>query len=248
MKKSKRAQVPEAVLLLVALAICGYSLWAVYAFERQTASQISIPEKLMDLYSNQDKFEIYAKEAGKLSIDEAFSNVVKEKYDCTILSAENEQIPIWDGCISKDKTEIAFLKNADESFKKRLLPYAYRHKLSIENKNFRFEFDEINANVSEENYNASYSYRTIFFAENPIKEDFGSIYSRLISKKAGCLKEKEKNPSVDLGSCISNMQSDEWNAECMTSGLYLICALKTKANYFHSNSFKPVEMGFALRI
>ncbi|MBU2523198.1 MAG: hypothetical protein KKE23_02825 [Nanoarchaeota archaeon] len=243
--KSKKAQVlPESLILLAAIAICAYSLYIAYSFEADYSDKLSVPQELIQAYNSQDNFELYAKDAAKLSVEEAFSNILKSNFlnilksnpDCRIIP--NENIPIWSSdCVSKNKVNEEFLTEINSKFKE-LLNSDRKYKIALGDK-IQFEFEPFTLNISGENYSGTYQYQTLFSVENPLKETPEAIYSRVAARMKDC------NNSEVYDICINKMVLTDYTINC-ASGKYLICSLKTKKNYFFNGSFGKVESKFAV--
>ena len=237
--KSKKAQVlSEALILLVAIATFTYALYAAYLFNTNYSTKLSVPTELVQAYENQEGFDIYAKDAARLSLGEALSNVLKSNPTCKIIA--NENIPIWSSeCVSKSKFDEAFQKEIDSQFRK-LLNSNRKYNIVLGDK-IQFEFEPITMNISEEGYSGTYQYQTIFSIENPVKEDAGMIYQKVLARMDDC----RNSSAYDL--CVNKMVLNDYTVNC-SSGKYLICSIKTKQDYFFNDSFGKIESKFAMNI
>jgi len=236
--KSKKAQISEALILLAVISLCSYSFYAAYSFQEKYSKSLSVPTALVSAYNEQNAFEIYSKDAARISINNAFSKVLRLDYDCKTIA--NENVPIWNGnCLSKDKFEEDFRKEVDVEFKK-MLNSEKKYKIIL-GEDIKFEFEPIVVNISGANYSGTYQYQTIFSINNPIQEGPVEIYGRLLTRMGDCI-----NSSI-YETCINKIVFEDYTVNC-SSSKYLICSLKTKDNYFFNNSFGKIESKFAVEI
>ncbi len=240
--KNKRAQIPEAFIFISMMLVAGYSLYIVYQFNADFANRVTVPTELSDIYGNQDRFEIFAEQSGALSVVGAFAEISKVNSNCPSLAPG--LIPIWDsGCGPvKNKINEAFAKEIDSRFKA-LLKSDRNYKISIGGENIIFEFENYAVNFTGKGYNGTYSYRTKFSLENPLKEDFETIYKKALQRENDCRNEN----SMSLDKCMGKLALNDWKASCSASGQYTVCTLSTNKYYSYGNSLSRVESKFALK-
>lgn len=238
--KSRRAQVlPEALILLVTIAICTYAFYSAYTFEADYSKKLSVPTGLITVYDNKEGFELYTKDAAKLSIGETLLKVLGSNPDCKIIA--NENIPIWSSdCVSKSKFDETFQKEMDSQFRK-ILNSNKKYQIVLGD-TINFEFEPTIVNISGESYRGTYQYKTIFSIENPIKEDTSIVYQKVVARMNDC-----KNSST-YGVCINKLVLNDYTTDCLVVGKYLVCSLTTKQNYFLNDSFGKIESKFAINL
>jgi len=238
--KSRRAQVlPEALILLVTIAICTYAFSSAYTFEADYSKKLSVPTALIEAYQTRDGFEMHAMDAAKLSMGQSLSNALKSNPECTTIA--NEKIPIWTSdCVSNSKFDEAFQKEINSNFKK-LLNSNNKYKVTLGDK-INFEFEPTLVTVSGESYKGIYQYQTNFLIENPVGEDPSIVYQKVTARMNDC-----KNSST-YGVCINKLVLEDYASDCLIVGKYLVCSLTTKQNYFLNDSFGKIESKFAINL
>ena len=249
---NKKAQISEGVLILLAVVLCVYSGYAVYTFEKNTADKINSPEKMLGMYDFEMNFEIYGQQAFKLMTHHAYAELMselqKENAKCSRLA--DGTLILDDTCIpSKIEDQSHFVGlELEEHYGQFFFMHNYSHKFSMSNNELKIEFDKIKLNVSDKEYNASYSFTKSFSARSPLVEDFTDIYSSMKLTKAECLQKRIADPSFDVIDCSKNFKLGTWSSECKSENAYISCSLSTKNPYFYDESFKPVKIKVALKI
>jgi len=232
----KKAQVPEILTLVVTVVLFGYGLYGLYAFQSNPSNQVSLPREMSGVYESKDKFEIFAQDAAKLSVQESFSNI-SGIMGCPM---NNESILNWDGCISNSRINDNFARNIDSRLRSSLNSDA-NYKITVGSV-IGFEFESKTINFTGKGYNGTYTYATKFSVDNPIKEDFESVYKKILARKSVCIQE-----NASLADCIPKTMLNDWAfSGCVNAGM-LTCSIKTRQNYFHGLSFSPIEIKFSLK-
>ena len=240
--KNKRAQVPEAVLLLLVIAICGTALYYSVMYKSDKAEVISL-FKSLEIYNDAEKLEIYLGEASNLALQEAYEQAASMPVICP------ERI--WSETCRPNNQEIKnkLKLNFDESLAK----YTDKKFSSEVKDKLNVQFDSINFNTSNENkflkYNIAYLNSLSFSLDYP-DLNFEKIYSDITAKKSECDKRFETNTEADRSTkimrCINEARFNDWDAAIASSEKYYRVTLTSKKSYFYDNTFKKIKLEFAL--
>jgi len=248
--KNNRGQIFEGVLLLAAIAIFTYSLYAIFTFEKNVAQEIAPPREIYGMYYSEDNFKIYGEEGSKLLVDQAFSEAINglSSGKCRTLG---DGTAIWENsCIpsSAEFNKLLF-DDLENQFRNSFSAYKdYKHKFTIDAGKVRILFDVINLNISTKRYNASYSYTVNFSVQYPITEDPRSVAEIIDKKINDCNKFAEEGMVLDIAGCAKQFTLKSWDSKCSLENVYLKCKLSTKEYYFYNESYRPIEMNLALKI
>lgn len=217
-----KAQVSVAVLLLIIIAVCGSALYYAAIFKSITPDAVNIG-KSADMFENASEFEFYAKDFASFALQEAYAEVVNKPTACKQLAL----IQIWDDSCYPNNQEIR--NKLNKSFYENFAAIG-DFKSDIKDKlNVVIERDYI---TSDSNkiffYNESYNQIISFSLDYPTI-DFEQIYSKAVI-------EKDKLLLDNWDVSVSSNESSE----------YHIFTLDSKKLYLYDNSYKPVELKFAL--
>ena len=234
----KKAQVPEGVIILAAVAICILSLYYTITFPGKTASAISM-ENVSGMFNEQKKFMVFADEAADLAAQKALADI--SIFPSGTKCGQTGSTAIWtDGCPDNNEIKEEFSKTLKAS----LVNYGLEaEKIEFEGKKVIITLKEKSAEIKEKNdfiyYRMNYTYTPKISASADL--DFEKIYSAVKAKNNEC----GKTASAD---CISALQLDDWNVNVISSGNYDSFTLNSKKSYFYDNSFKPIVLAFAIKI
>jgi len=223
--KNKKATVPEAALILIAVSVLAYSFYAVAMFN-QTVSTVNDPGKLASVYNAQEKFDIYAKEAARLALQQAYAEVLKKPVSC------NEQVGlaiVWSDSCRPNNQEVRnkIKREFDEDFKELLnesFSSEIKERLAVSISPIYYEISDKNKFIG---YKLNYTHYPSISLDSP-EINLEEIY-------AAAKVKKEK------------LAVENWTTSVETSGKYYIFTLKTEKSYFYDDLFKPVELKFALK-
>ena len=244
-RKSRKAQVPEAVLILAVMIICVQTIYSTAIFKAEIAKALGPPKEVMDFYRNIDSLEISIKEAGRLSINKGFSEALAKPANCKIIFSEQKQVAVWTEICgpANNKLKEDLLGETSKSFSN----MTGKKKFIIEYKDDRMSFtpSDIQSSVyvigDFSIYNITYRFGSPFELSYPTA-DVGRIYSDSIAKKKSCERDKR-----ELETCMGSMQFPGWKSSSKTEGNYLLFTLKSEKNYPYDGGFKPVEIRFAIQ-
>ncbi|MEM2956196.1 MAG: hypothetical protein QW041_01290 [Candidatus Pacearchaeota archaeon] len=234
---NSKSQIPEAVLILIALVVCGTTLYYIVTYGTIKAETINI-NKSIDIFNEAEKFDYYIRDFSDMALQESYAEVTKKPLVC---QEQIGTVAIWSEKCKPNNQEI---KNKiklkfDEKLSKigKLFSSEIKEKINVKFEPIIFNNSNKNKFVS---YNISYTLFPSFSLDYP-KIDFEEIYSAIITKKVEC--ENKDNQQE----CMQQLNFENWNFRLESSTNYYLFTLYSKKSYFYDNSFKPVEFSFAIK-
>ena len=241
----KKAQIPEAVIVLAALIIVVQAFFAVASHQQFVTESFSPPNELIDFYYIFEIEEFLDKDAARLAIQISYAKAaskpaVKDASVCKSVGA----VSIWtDNCApSNAKIKDSFLQEVSEQFK--IIADKKKFKVSSEGDQVKFLSAELKPRTKFSKgkaiYDIAYKFQPTFSLKYP-DLDFEKVYGLAIGRKEFC-----KNDPLAFGTCMNGLVVKDWEVSSSLQASYIIFTLKSDKSYFYDGEFKPVEMKFAI--
>jgi len=240
----KKGQLPEGILILLVVAMCGMSLYYASAYSAEKAKAIDIGNAVT-LSNDEARFKIYSEQAASLAMQQAFSEIAKKPISC------NQQVgtaEVWSSSCKPNNQEIK--NNLKKRFDEKLSALFGNTFTSEIGDKITVNFNPISKQASNKNkffeYRISREYSPEISIEYP-QIIFEEIYNSVVIKKEDCEAKLSESPDkmVSVRNCLL-IAHPEWEFDVDVSGKYYIINLNTKKYYLYDGKFFPVEMKFAI--
>ncbi|MFC1685802.1 hypothetical protein ACFLZZ_02135 [Nanoarchaeota archaeon] len=239
---NKKGQLIEGVLIILALLAFGQALYSVTVHNTAVGESISPPDEVLNFSSNLDKETFFLKEDAKFMIQEAYAKSfdsygVEEDKSCKTESFNPEGfVKIWSTeCKpNEEKTKEFFLnefsneKTFTVSFEGDKLIFV--PSVEIKKEDFKTSFVEVQVTVPQ----------IAQFSLDYPKFELDLVYEESIKRKNTC------SSALLFDACMSGLSFESWDVGMKDKENYLLFTLLSDEKYFYEDSFKPVELRFAI--
>ena len=234
--KGKKGQVFEVMIVVITLVVCGYAVSTF--FERaDSVETLSSPAVLRDIYAESKSLEYYLKDYANLASQSAYAKMAeKPAYGASCGVGE---YAFWDSLCPDENS----LKEEFKNEVKALITKNYNANLEYSGNNLNIKYDEITLKRQGKNYYANYTTKPEF--EIAYNIDFRKIADISIAKKAEC--SQKYADMAGITGCLKGISINGWNADVSGKANYYLFNLTSKKYYFYSDSFRPIELKFALK-
>jgi hypothetical protein len=238
---NKKAQIFEQGLVIVVFALCVMALGAFILYNGRIITSLDNLHPVVFMHDEQRALAFYAKDAGKLASEQAFSSTINDLGKNCQRTSENINYELW----KKD----CLLKN-DEA-KKRFLGYANSSMSKMLNTSFSLNLDSTLAvtikpvvmNVSLKNMNIDYtsdiSY-SINLDDYGIDLNFEKMYNSILDRWDDC---KIINETQKIKDCMYGLKIKGWILNIKNDNFF--CDLISEKSYYNGN-FEPLIIKFKL--
>jgi hypothetical protein len=234
--KNKKAQVFEQGLVIAVFSICVIALILFLSYNQKEAISLSSIYPAISIYSEQKEIAFYAKESGKLAVQESFYETLKNIGKECASSPENINYAIWArGCLpSNDKIKETFLSNVD-----RVMQSLGVNPKSVtpNDEKILFTFNPVQLNSSAENIHINYSSDISFdinLTSNSINLNFADIYNQILDQWARC----NKGDIISAKSCMNGMKIKGWTLSIRNDDFF--CDLVSKESFYTQGGFQLI--------
>jgi len=248
MKSNKKAQIFEQGLVLVVFVVCAFALYTFFAYGQKIQFSFDNVQNALSLYDHQEETSFYLKEAGKLSVQEAYYATLTRVGENCPDAQTNRAYAIWNKeCLMKNPdVETKFLFYINSSMQNFMKSYAFTlDSLKLENGQLSFIFRPVilNATLKENKIEVSYLYDFSFnlnLSENNIDLNFERISAEVFNKWDNC----RNKDAAEIKNCMSALKLSGWDYLILNSDFF--SELKNKNNYYFNNKFEPIIIKFQL--
>jgi len=246
-KLNKRAQIFENGLVLVVFIVAVFAIISFIIYNNKEKISFDSVYPIVSLYSQHEALSFYAKEAGKLSVQEAYSKTLESIGDNCKKAAENRVYAILTKeCLNSDQNlKEEFMSSFNSSMNDFISEKAQIDSLTLNQKNISIIFRPLafNASLEGSKINVKYSFDISFDADiGDYNLDFNisKFYNAIFNQWDIC---KRKEEAV-IKTCMNSLTFDGWNFKMFNNDLF--CDLTSKKDYYFDNKLQPIVMKFKL--
>ena len=236
---NNKAQIPEAVLILVAIALCATALYYVYAFAATQAKAVDITGAVNMRYAEKS-MAIYLEDYSKMMLQQAYADAIKSQKSC---QSKLGTADIWDDCMPNDQEIKNHIK---DNFNERVLGSGKQATSMISDKLYVAYSAPFNAseNTSVMEYRLNNIAQFSFSLEYP-KIEMKEIYDSVMAKRTEC--NSDSKEVDEIVKCLYGLKFDNWSIKITPLEVNYLFEMESKDSYFYDNSYKPVIVQFAIR-
>jgi hypothetical protein len=239
---NRRGQVFEQGLVIVVFVLCVMALISFMIYNGSMTNSLSNVYPAVLMYHGQKNSAFYAKESGKLAVQEAYSETLKDLIQECPRTQENINYVVWKKeCLLKnDKINERFLSHTDDSMRGL---FNSDFNLKIDNEKLSFVIPPLRLGTSFKNINVNYTSDISFdinLLDYGIDLNLEKIYNSILERWNDCkiLKETQK-----IKDCMYGLKVRGWKFNIRNE--YFFCEL-TSEREFYTGSFGPLILKFKL--
>ena len=244
---NKKAQIFEKGLVLVVFILSVMAIISFVIYHNRENISFDSVYPAVSLYSQQEDLSFYAKEAGKISVQDAYSRTLENIGKNCQKSTENLAYTIWtkDCIIGDDALKEEFLSLFNSSMNSFMSGKAQINSINLNQKNISIIFQPLitSAFLEGSKITINYTYDPSFsinIEEYGIDFNIEKFYNAVFNQWNIC---KRKDESV-IKTCMNSLVFDGWNFRMFNNDLF--CDLTSKKSYYFDNKMQPIVMKFKL--